>query len=209
MMESQFDLWQRIHRDLFGLHSADDVRMVGLWDGSLSGYTFEELRDASFAIAADPTERARFRANHLAMIHEFVHARRADTAARERARQDREYASAACANCHGVGVVRVPNADFIVDGAFTREFFVEVACACGVGAARFNAINARLAAAESDRRILDLAQYEAMVPDWRLILAAADEADEHERAAEDLASQVDRTAGPIDTQTIAERIRRP
>jgi len=144
MMESQFDLWQRIHRDLFGLHSADDVRMVGLWDGSLSGYTFEELRDASFAIAADPTERARFRANHLAMIHEFVHARRADTAARERARQDREYASAACANCHGVGVVRVPNADFIVDGAFTREFFVEVACACGVGAARFNAIKCAL-----------------------------------------------------------------
>jgi hypothetical protein len=201
-----YEEWRIFHTRLFDLKAKDDELLFKVWKARLADFTLDELCEASLAIAADPGDKARFRVNHLSMLIALILGKRTEAAARERDRQERQFATTTCADCFSVGLVRVPHPDFVRDDVLTRGVFLDVACACNVGAARLNAINARLAAVESDRRIIDLGQYEAMVPDWRLILAEYEDADEREHDAADLARKIDREAGPIDTQAIAERM---
>ncbi len=199
MTPTQYEQWRRLHADLFGLHSPDDLRLFTLWERCLGAFDFEELRDASYAVAVDPRDMRRFRENHLSMLREAVLAKRAEAAARERDRLDAMYSRADCGDCFGVGLVRVPHPDWIRDGELTRAFFIAVACLCPVGIARFNSINCRLA--EADHRIIDLTQYEVLCPDWRQILAARQETQAHEFEVAELARKVDRIA-PINPADI-------
>ena len=201
MTDPEYRTWQKIHADLFNLHTADDVRLFAMWEFSLKVFDFAELREASFAVAEDPSDKRRFRENHLAMLRDVVMGKRAEAAARERDRLDRMYADADCQDCSGVGLVRVPHPDWIVDGELERSFFLCVACLCPIGVARFNSINGRLIAAEVGHQLMDLSQYEAIVPDWRTIVAAHRETRARELDGAEFARKVDRIA-PIDLATI-------
>ena len=201
MTPEKYDDWSRYHADLFNLRDPSDARLFQLWASVLMLFDFEELRDASIVVATDPSDKRRFRENHLSMLREVIVAKRADAAARDRDRLDRQHAGADCSDCFGVGIVRVPHPEFVVDGAQERPFFIGVACACQVGISRFNTITRRLAEAQTVERFLSLEQYEALVPDWRHILAVAGEAQVREFEAADLARTVDRIA-PIDATLI-------
>ncbi|HZZ81331.1 MAG TPA: hypothetical protein VFE62_22700 [Gemmataceae bacterium] len=195
MNADEYKKWTRHHADIFRMHADRDLDVFITWEPRLIAFTFADLREASYAIADDP--RHTFRENHLGLLRASVISKRAEKAAREREQRESQYASGSCESCHSVGLVRVPHPDFIENGEFTRRVFLDVACNCRIGVARLNAVNARLAAAESPHLLIDVAEYEEMIPDWRLVLAAAEEADEQDHAATDLARQVDRTIGPI------------
>jgi hypothetical protein len=199
MTPEKYAEWARMHAELFGLRDAADARLVSLWAPCLMPFDFEELCDASYAVATDPRDARRFRENHLSMLREAVLAKRAEAAARECDRLDTMYSRAECSDCFGVGLVRVPHPDWITGGELTRAFFIAVACLCPVGIARFNSINCRLA--EADHRIIDLTQYEVLCPDWRQILAARQETQAHEFEVAELARKVDRIA-PINPADI-------
>lgn len=201
MTPKEYEQWRRLHGDLFNLHSPDDLRLFTLWERCLGAFEFEELRDASFAVVTDPSDKRRFRENHLAMLREAVLAERAEAATRERDRLDRQYNRAECDDCFAVGLIRVPHPDWLVNDELERSVFMVVTCPCPAGVAKFNAVAARLIDTEARHKIIDLAEYEALHPDWRNILAARQEAQARELDAADLARQVDRIS-PIDQADI-------
>jgi hypothetical protein len=201
----KYSEWAKFHADLFNLRDPADARLFSIWAPMLMPFEFKELRDASYVVATDPSDKRRFRENHLAMLREAMLAKRAEASARERDRLDRLYASADCKDCFGVGFVRVPHPDWIVDGELERPFHLVVACPCPAGTSRFNAINARLFASEAKIQIKDLAQYETLVPDWRNILAASADLQARELEGEELARKVDRDA-PIDAAAVSRKI---
>jgi hypothetical protein len=201
MTPEKYTEWARMHAELFGLRDAADARLVSLWAPCLMPFDFEELRDASYAVAVDPRDMRRFRENHLSMLREAILAKRAEVAGHERDRLDAMYSRAECNDCFGVGLVRVPHPDFLLDEEMQRGFFIVVACLCPSGIARFNGISARLTEAEANYRIIDLAQYEALHPDWRRILAARQQTQANEFDVAEFARNVDRIA-PINPADI-------
>lgn len=163
------------------------------------------LRDASYAVATDPRDIRRFRENHLEMLRSFVLGKRGEAAARAREQQEREFDSADCADCHGVGTIRVPQPRFVVDLILQRPVFIAVACRCQVGNARFNAINSQLMQMQAEHRLASIDEYEALCPDWRPVLKAHGEERRRTHAVADVARRADRSA-PIDIAATAERL---
>jgi hypothetical protein len=130
------------------------------------------------------------------MLREIIFAKRADRAAADRDRLDRESAASTCDDCFGVGLIRVPHPSHVVNGEVTRPYFIAIACNCSVGNAKFNSVNAALG--DTDRRLMDVGQYEALVPDWREVLVAYQQRLEQESIAAETAARADRM-GPITT----------
>jgi hypothetical protein len=202
MTPQQYSEWTSYHADLLALRDPSDVRLFSIWSTMLMPFELKELREASLAIAADPSDKRRYRENHLSMLREAVFAKRAEASARERDRLDQMYSRAKCEDCDGVGLVRVPDPNWIVDGQqLERAVFLVVACPCPSGIARNNAVMSRLTENKAEHRLMDLAQYEGLVPDWRLIVQTRNEMQRIEFEAADLARKVDRVS-PIDPALI-------
>ena len=207
MTPAEYGDWSLMHMELFMMRDAADASLLNRWAKVLMPFTFADLKEASYAVATDPSDKARFRQNHLAMLREVVLAKHAEAAARERERFDRQAETAECLDCNGVGLVQVPHPDFVLDGEMQRGMFLSVACLCAVGTQRFNAVNARLTEAGNKERMIDVAEYEHDAPDWRTTMATYTERRAQEFASAELASQADHAA-PIDMATVRDIIER-
>ena len=201
MTPEKYTEWAKHHIDLFALRDPSDVRLLTLWAPRLMQFEFEELYAASYAVDEDPSDKKRYRENHLEMLRVAVFVKRAEASALERDRLDRLYSRAECGDCFAVGLIRVPHPGWIVDGELERPVFMVVACHCPAGVAKFNAVAARLTESQAKHKIIDLAEYEALHPDWRTILAARQEALTREFDVAELARKVD-NASPIDPANI-------
>lgn len=205
MTDSEYSAWQKVHSTLFRLLEGEEKFFLVI-KPVLQAFEFSELKDASYAIVLDPSDRQRYRDNHLSMLREAVLTKRAEQAERERERLDRQYAQAECEDCAGIGIVRAPHPGFVVNGEMERPFFIAVACSCPSGATRFNAINAGRQRIERTEMLMDLAQYEALVPDWRGILQRLEESLEREAVIADVAREIDRVK-PIDMEDVKRAVR--
>jgi hypothetical protein len=106
-------------------------------------------------------------------------------------------------------MVPVPHPSQIVDGRWVHPYYeLVVACGCKLGAIRFNLVMAAkptraYSGHRTEVRMIDMAEYEALHPDWRELAAAVQETKEAESAARACAAEADKRS-PV--QAVARRI---
>lgn len=201
----EYAKWTEEHAAVFCLRDPLDARWFELLAPKLLEFELGELRDASMALAMNPSNRKGFRQHHLEMLRSHILRRRAEKAALEEDLRERVFANARCDDCHATGVIRVPDHRHVSDGVLSRPYFIAVACNCPVGVARFNGVNAALTSAKTEQRLMDLATYEMLAGDWRLILGAFVEATKSELDAAEIATRADKT-NPINVESITARM---
>lgn len=153
MPQAEWDGWAARHGQLFALTTDADARMLAEWAGlfARAGYAPAELTEATEWLATNAPPR--FRTEHLPALLERLRDQR------QRRPPPAEDRWGTCADCHGSGLVSVPNPKAVALG---RWGTLAVACGCPAGR-RFR---------EGRRAFLTLADYQAARPGWRDELAA-------------------------------------
>lgn len=163
-MSRSWDDWTKHHAMLFALLSDAEERMLREWAVllGLRGWSAEELWEASeWLCRHDPP---RYRSAHLKALEDRLPIVRADKARQARPPED---ARGVCIDCRGDGLVSVPNPR---DDPLGRGLFYTMVVACHCALGRWKQQHSF-----GQKGILDIAQYEAAYPDWRLRLAQHDQ----------------------------------
>ena len=210
--EREWESWMKLHRTLFWMTSPQDADLFGAWRPLIerSGFAFAELVEASQHLAGlDPVP---FRTMHLGGIRSRIFAQRnAAQRAQMKVFSDGQE-QYQCKTCRGRAQVSVPHVACIVDDAWQYPFStMVVACVCNGGKVRFNAVNALdlkngRAGGLVKIRMMDLAEYEALHPFWRNLVAERHDGHRFERAAETAAKGADVEA-PIDAAQVRVELR--
>lgn len=209
MTAAEYESWVEYHRTLFTMKSADDGPMFALWAQCLLSYSLAELKAASLAIASDIETAGRYRTEHLAILRQKVAAHRFERIRAEQQQYEASDARLSCSQCRGNGLVPVPHVESIVDGRWAYPFCsMVVSCDCSAGTARGSAINGVdtkqvMAGRRVSVRILSLAEYEALHPQWCDIVAERNRTRQTELEARYYAEQADRAA-PIRAANVRE-----
>jgi len=209
----EYKEWTKFHRDLFQMKAAEDAAMFAAWFGSLAEFAIGEAKEASIAIASDPTTAGRFRTEHLSLIRLKVKAKRSERMKAEFAELDRQRDAGTCGVCGGCGIVSVPHPNSVLSGTWNHPFYeLSVGCDCARGIAWFNAMGA--ACRERNEKpgarkidIMDLRTYEAIHPNWRGMVDERNRQRAGEREAEYHARKADK-AEPISAASVAEQLRK-
>jgi hypothetical protein len=172
--------WVNHHSTLFAMRGDDDLRQLHAYRKVIeaAGWTYMELCDASewLALHAPP----HFRCDHLSVLRERIVETRALPIG-----GDPELIAdplGTCTTCGGSGRVIVPHPRGVADGywlplkaarAAAAYYTAAVLCHCPLGQHIGKQMDAAIADAILDKkrrvplRMMDLADYERINPDWR------------------------------------------
>lgn len=209
MTSAEYTNWQSFYRSVFCVNAAPtDAAMFSHWGEVLGVFSFAELRAATLEVASSPEPRAAWRQNHLSMLKAAVMSARYKLQRAEQDELDRQYRDAGeCPRkCTG-GMLFVPHPHCVVNDDWTYPYYsAAICCSCPRGSARYNARSQ--SDQENDRRTgvwLDIRTYEALHPEWELMVQRHDSKIKSERASEYFAKRGD-TTNPIDANRVREWI---
>lgn len=206
MTDREWSEWITYHSTLFWMLSDQDAILFREWRPALAEYSLGELREASLHMASVASKSSTFRTAHLGLLRERIHARRYEFHRAEREEFERAAESLQCRHCGGSGLVTVPHHACIVDGLWRHPWYSQaVCCSCNRGSHRFNRINAILNERDKRTLIMDLAQYEALHPDWPSLVEQRKAIFLAEHRARWHAEQADRKA-PIRPEQMKEQL---
>lgn len=209
MTNEQWDDWVRMHRTLFWMHSPQDADLFAQWRKLLGTGSYHplELADASrHVVALVPLP---FRDKHLGLMRQHIFGLRAARMIAERAEIERAAMALECKLCAGCGLVAVPHDRAIVNDAWVYPYYeTVVTCPCPMGASAHNRINAHdiyqigAGMRRNKVRVMDLAEYEYLHPEWRGLVRDRVATREHEHAAQWRARLAD-AASPVRAGVVA------
>lgn len=160
--------------------------MFAEWRPALNGYSLHELREASFWIAKDQLASAKFRSQHLGLLHGRIQSLRFTKRQAEIDQLHRDTRKE-CALCSNTGVVSVPHIRCVANGTWGYPFStMVVSCSCEIGRFRCDsmdrciaALNQRGNAPKKNYGMITLEKYDFLMQeqgiDWSELVA------EHER----------------------------
>lgn len=216
MTDTDWDNWTGYHGTLFWMKTPEDAMMFAEWRQALNGYSLHELREASFWIAKDQLASAKFRSQHLGLLHGRIQSLRF---ARRQAEIDQLHRDTRkqCSLCGNSGVVTVPHIRCVADGAWNYPYStMGVSCSCEIGRFQYDAmdrciaaLNQRGNAPKKNYGMLTLERYDFIMQeqgvDWPDIVAERERGRERRLKADRLAREADQKA-PINVKAVLSAI---
>lgn len=209
-----YELWLTHHRDLFRMHTEEDLAMFAAWWPLLKTYTLVELNEATDWLALRDVKMYR-RDEQLGELRRRIAQRRFERLRAEAEQQQEGFIE--CSLCSGTGVVIVPHPRYVINDQWMPNGnsypTCGVLCQCTRGVKRYEA--AKYYALENNGKRKDgvpvkvsmtLQEYETKNPEWFHQIAERNKSLMAEGQARMASERAQAAHGGLDAKEVRNRL---
>jgi len=194
MTAEEYGIWSKHHATLFAMHKPTDADLFAAWMPLILPYNLEDFIAGSNFLAQE--RGSAYRSEHLTLIRGRINERRLAANAARYAAESQQAGEDECRLCRGTGIIIVPHLAYVRHGEWLPPFpLAGIFCGiCNFGRSRYDAV---WGDAERQKRgkpkPLEWRKYEALVPDWQVMLERREKMVIEESKARQISIYADRT----------------